>query len=494
MDREYGVRALPKDWPAAGIAKRRRGNSNQAMEQSLTATEHDIALIGARIDRLPPSRHVWGLVVLLSLGGCFELYDLLMTGYVSPGLIRDGIFSATAGWFGLSDQAAFAAVTFAGLFLGTIGFGFVADRFGRRMVFTMSLLWYSAATLMMATRHGAIAVEAWRFVAALGIGVELVTIDTYVAELVPKHIRGRAFAVNQAIGFCSVPIVAFLSWMLVPASPFGISGWRFVAGFAAIAALIVWVIRRRVPESPRWLAQHGRLDEAERVTAAIEARVAAEHGSLPPVGMVAAERAGAASWGEIFRPPYRRRTIMLSVFNFCQAIGFYGFGNWVPALLAAQGAAFAKSLEYSFVIALASPSVFLLFQPFADRVERKWQICAAAFGTACFGLAFAWAASPVWLMVFGALITGSNNLLSYAYHTYQAELFPTRMRARAVGFVYSFSRLSTVFNSFLIAFFLGRGGAPAVFGFISAAMLVVIISIGVFGPRTAGRALEEISG
>ena len=452
------------------------------------------AAIGARLDRLPPSRHVWQLVVLLSLGGCFELYDLLMTGYVSPGLVHDGIFSAAAGWFGLPDQAAFAAITFAGLFVGTIGFGFVADRFGRRAVFTWSLLWYSAATLAMAASHTAGGVEGWRFVASVGIGVEMVTIDTYIAELVPKEIRGRAFTVNQAIQFTSLPLVALLSWLLIPAAPFGISGWRVVAAVPAISALIVWVIRRQVPESPRWLAQHGRLAEAETVTAAIERRIAAEGKTLPPPVIAAAERTGAAAWAEIFRPPYRRRTIMLCVFNFCQAIGFYGFGNWVPALLAAQGTGFTKSLEYSFVIALASPSAFLLFRPFADRVERKWQICAAALGTACFGLLFARAASPLWLMLFGAMITGTNNLLSYAYHAYQAELFPTRMRARAVGFVYSFSRFSTVLTSFLIAFFLREGGALGVFAFIGAAMLVVILSIGIFGPATRGRALEEISG
>jgi putative MFS transporter len=97
------------------------------------------------------------------------------------------------------------------------------------------------------------------------------------------------------------------------------------------------------------------------------------------------------------------------------------------------------------------------------------------------------------LILFGVLITGSNNLLSYSYHAYQAELFPTRVRARAVGFVYSFSRLSTVFTSFMIAFFLQNWGAPGVFSFIGLAMVVVVIAIGGFGPRTRGLALEEIS-
>src|ERR1700684_486656 len=114
-------------------------------------------------------------------------------------------------------------------------------------------------------------------------------------------------------------------------------------------------------------------------------------------------------------------------------------------------------------------------------------------GTAVFGLLFSQQTTALLLIVFGILITGSNNLLSYAYHAYQAELFPTRVRARAVGFVYSFSRLSTIFTSFIIAFFLQSFGSGGVFGFICAAMLVVVIAIGGFGPRTRGLALEEIS-
>jgi MFS transporter, putative metabolite:H+ symporter len=415
------------------------------------------AAITARLDRLPSSRHVWWLVVLLSLGGCFELYDLLMTGYVSPGLIRSGIFSPGAeGLFGLPDQAAFASVTFAGLFVGTILFAQIADRFGRRTIFIFSLLWYAAATALMAAQTTRLGVDGWRFIAGVGIGVELVTIDTYITELVPKAMRGRAFAINQAIQFSAVPIVAVLSWLLIDRAPFGMAGWRWVALFPAVGAILVWWIRLAVPESPRWLAQHGRAEEAEAITAGIEARVAAETGRPLPEPAAPVLETGSARFAEIWQPPYRRRTIMLSVFNFFQTIGFYGFGNWVPALIAAQGVTLTKSTEYAAAIALAYPFGPLFCTLIADRIERKWQIVAAACGTAVFGLLF-WqsaSAAPAILIGLGVLITTSNNLLSYAYHAYQAELFPTRVRARAVGFVYSFSRLSPVFTSLMIGFFL----------------------------------------
>jgi MFS family permease len=214
--------------------------------------------------------------------------------YVSPGLILAGVFAeGHEAALGLSDQAAFAATTFAGLFVGTIAFGSVADRLGRRAVFTYALLWYAAATLSM------------------------------------------------------------------------------------------------------------------------------------------------------------------GIFNFFQTIGFYGFGNWVPKLVADQGVSIEQSQLYAAIMALAYPIGPFLFALFADRFERKWQTVAAALGTAGFGLLFSLARDACAIVLLGVAITLSNNLLSYSYHAYQAEVFPTNTRARAIGFVYSFSRLSTILHKLSDRLFLG---------------------------------------
>ena len=452
------------------------------------------ASLSARLDRLPGCWAVWRLVVLLSLGGCFEFYDLFLTAYLSPALESAGVFrKGAAGLFGLSDQAAFASVTFAGLFLGTIAFAQVADKFGRRSIFTASLLWYSVMTLGMALQSSALALDVWRFLAGIGIGVELVTIDSYIAELVPARLRGRAFAVNQSIQFSAVPIVGLICAKLAPHSYFGFAGWRWVIVIGALGALIVWRLRRGIPESPRWLYNQGRVADAEAVVAVLEAQVVKETGSLPPLHPHRDEARSEGHLREIFAPPYRERMLMLAVFNFFQTVGFYGFGNWVPKLIEASGADVLHSLQYSVAIAIAYPVGPLLCLTIADRFERKSQIVAAAIGTACFGMLFAALHAPAVMIGLGVLITLSNNLLSYAYHAYQAELFPTRIRARAVGFVYSWSRLSTVFTSLMIGFFLDRFGPPGVFGFIAASMAVVCVSIGMFGPRTRDRALEEIA-
>lgn len=453
------------------------------------------AAVSARLDRLPATRAVWVLVLLLSLGGWFEFYDLFFTAYVGPGLVKSGLFSTTtASFFGFSGLGSFVAATFAGLFIGTFAFGSLADRFGRKTIFTFSLLWYTVATVIMAFQNSAGSINLWRLIAGVGIGIELVTIDTYICELVPRTIRGRAFAFNQAVQFSVVPVVALIAWWLVPLSPLGLDGWRWVVLIGAFSAICVWIIRARVPESPRWLAEQGRVEQAEQVMAKLETQVAAEYGRpLPPVTAKPEVPKAKASFAEIWQTPYRSRTIMLMVFNFFQTIGYYGFAAWVPTLLIAKGITVTHSLLYSVVIAFANPLCPLICILIADKIERKWQIVLAALGVTVFGLLFAVQTSAVLLVVLGVLVTASNGVMSFAFHAYQAELFPTRVRARAVGFVYSLSRLSAMLSGFLIAFCLRHFDVIGVFSMIGVAMLMVMGSIGWFGPRTNGLELDQIS-
>ncbi|MGH8144345.1 MAG: MFS transporter [Steroidobacteraceae bacterium] len=452
-------------------------------------------MILARLDRLPATRCVWTMITLLSLGGIFEFYDLFLTGYIVPGLVKGGLL-ANVGIGIFNGPALFVAATFTGLFIGTFVFGFVADKYGRRSIFAWSLLWYSVAAFIMAFQTTGMEVCLWRLIAGIGIGVELVTIDTYIAELTPKHLRGRAFAFNQVVQFSVVPLVAFISYLLVPTAPIGFDGWRWVVAIGAIGAVVVWFIRQGIPESPRWLINQGRLAEADAVTAGIEAKVSADLGAaLPAPAPHAVERPEPlGSFAEVWRAPYRSRTFMLMVFQFFQTFGFYGFAAWVPTLIARQvGINLGSSLLYAFIIAVANPFGPLLALSFADRWERKWQVVGGACGVAIFGVLFSFQATLVLLTVFGVLITLSNNVLSFAFHAYQTELFPTRIRARAVGVTYSFSRISTVFASFIIGFFLQQAGTKGVFGTIAFAMLMVVLSIGIFGPSTRGLELEQIS-
>ncbi len=301
--------------------------------------------------------------------------------------------------------------------------------------------------------------------------------------------RGRAFAVNQSVMFIAVPIVAALAWWLVPLAPYGIDGWRWVVLIGAAASMVIWVLRLYVPESPLWLARHGRTDEAARILATLEsAGGAARQGKIADT---APSRAAATvGYADLFRPPYLSLVVLFMVFNLCQAFGFYGFANWVPTLLVEKGITVTRSLQYSFIVAFAYPIAPLLAASFADRFERKWIICGASVAIIVFGLIFAQLTLPALLILCGVLLTGANMTMSYAYHAYQTEVFPTSVRARASGLVYSMSRISAMFSGFIVAYMLREGGISGVFGLITAAMVVVIVAIATFGPEVRGKPLD----
>ena len=427
--------------------------------------------ISRRLESLPASPYLWRLVILLSLGGCFEIYDLLLTGYIAPGLTRSGLLTTTTqSFFGFSGIGAFVAATFLGLFAGTFFLG-------------------SAASVTMAFQTTPGDLLLWRFIAGIGIGVEIITIDAYITELVPSRMRGRAFAVNQAVMFIAVPIVAFLAWWLVPLAPADFDGWRWVVLIGAAASMVIWVLRLYVPESPLWLARHGRNREAIEIVRVIETASGVDpkavHTEARPSAIVQK-----ASFSDLFRPPYLSLVVLFMVFNFCQAFGFYGFANWVPTLLIEKGIAVTKSLQYAFIIAFAYPIAPLLAASFADRFERKWIIAGASAGIIAFGLAFSKLSQPALLITCGVLLTAANTIMSYAYHAYQTEVFPTAVRARAAGLVYSMSRISATFSGFIVAFTLREAGVSGVFALITAAMVVVIVTLVAFGPKVRGKALD----
>jgi putative MFS transporter len=448
------------------------------------------------MDRLPVTRQIWVLVFLLSLGGFFEIYDLIFTGYVAPGMAKSGILqTTTAAFFGFKGFGGFVAATFAGLFVGTFALGWLPDRYGRRSVFTFSLLWYSIGAAIMALQQSAEGIILWRFITGIGVGVEIVTIDSYVMELVPQHMRGRAMAFNQAVMFAAAPVAAILSSLLMPTSILGIDGWRWVILAGSVGAVVVWFIRLATPESPRWLASNGRLQEGERIIARMEAIAEQQSGKPlpPPLQAVAQPPHRRASLAELWAAPYRSRVIMLIVFNLCQAVGYYGFANWVPTLLLHQGITITKSLIYSAIIAVALPAGPLLAMLVADRIQRKWLIVGSALAVVIFGSLFAHTRAAVPLVVLGVLISLSGQLISVCYHAYQAELFPTAVRGRATGIVYSASRVGAMFSGFLIAALLRHFGVGGVFAGITTCMLIVMVSIGGFGPRTNGLRLEELN-
>jgi putative MFS transporter len=458
--------------------------------------------IAERIERLPLGRFHRRFIALVSLGNFFDLYDIFIVAYIGAALQQSGFLS-------LRQFTFFVAAGFLGMFVGTVVFGMGSDRMGRRSAFILLLLIYSVFTFADAFAPTAGWLIALRFFAGVGIGAEIVVIDTYVTEVVPSFARGRYVAITQVAGFCAVPVAAVLSRVLVP-THFLMSGWRWVMVMGASGALLTWWFRRRLPESPRWLESQGRIAEADAIMSTLEKESFSASGRSGewPFGSAQGKRvktgglttkggetgvvAEAASFWELWRRPYLSRTVMLVIFQALQTIGFYGFANWAPTFLMKRGVTLLHSLEYTLLIALVSPLGPLLAALTSDRMERKWTIVVLALLVAGLGIGFGNSIAPATVVGFGALLTLANYWFSAAFHAYQAELFPTRLRATGVGFTYSWSRLSAAFTSLLIGAVLAHG-VPAVFALLAVAMILVATVVAIMGPRTNALVLEEIS-
>jgi putative MFS transporter len=441
--------------------------------------------VASRLERLPLCGFHHRFVTLIALGGWFDLYDIFMMAYVGAAL-------QTSGFLTLAQFSRLVATGFLGMFVGTLALGLASDAFGRRTAFMWMLLGYSLATLAGAFAPDARFLLVTRFLAGVGVGAELVVIDTYVTEMVPRRARGRYVAIALLIGFTAVPAAALFSWLLIP-THFLMAGWRWVMVIGSAGALFVWQIRRRLPESPRWLEAHGRTVEAEAAINSIETEVALRTGApLPMPEPAEVETAQRLPLGELWRPAYRARTLMLMVFHLLQTVGVYGFANWAPTFMLRQGEDLQHSLHYGFLMAVVSPLGPLIAVATAERLERKWALVGLALAMALTGLAFPAAHSGAAIVTIGALMTIFSYWFSAVFHAYQAELFPTRARATGVGFTYGWSRLSAVFSSLLIGALLVHG-VWAVFFFIAAAMAGAALVVTLFGPRTNAATLEDIS-
>ena len=486
--------------------------------------------IAERIERLPLGRFHRRFVALVSLGNFFDLYDIFIVASIGAALQQSGFLS-------LRQFTFFVAAGFLGMFVGTVVFGMGSDRMGRRSAFILLLLIYSVFTFADAFAASAGWLIGLRFFAGIGIGAEIVVVDTYVTEVVPSYARGRYVAITQVVGFCAVPVAAVLARVLVP-THFWMSGWRWVMVIGASGALLTWWFRRRLPESPRWLESRGLLTEADAVMTGLEAesfaskersgkwrvtsdetkkekRIYTEDTEAESTEGTEKEGRGGldeqkvegggtedrlksvppseGSFWELWKRPYLSRTVMLVIFQALQTIGFYGFANWAPTFLLKRGVSLLHSLEYTMLIALVSPVGPLLAAWTADKFERKWTIFVLALMVAGLGLGFGNSIAPAAVVGFGALLTLANYWFSAAFHAYQAELFPTRLRGTGVGFTYSWSRLSAAFTSILIGAVLVHG-VPAVFAMLAVAMGLVAVVVGVMGPRTNRMVLEEIAG
>jgi MFS transporter, putative metabolite:H+ symporter len=443
--------------------------------------------VAARMNRLPITPLHRRATIVIGLGLFFDIYEVFLAGVL--GSVLGHQFR-----LGGNELSLLLGSAFLGMFIGALTLGRLADRVGRRPAFLLSLSIYSIFSLVGAFSVGPTMLVVSRFFAGLGIGAEPPISDTYLSDLLPPGQRGKYTAWAYTLSFGGVPLAGFLARWLVPTAPLGFDGWRWMFVIGAAGAVIVFALRTGLPESPRWLESVGRTADAEAVVGRFEAQARAAGKALPdPSRELPAAPARRGSLRELFIPPYRRRTLMMTVFHLLQTWGYYGFGTLAPMVLVAKGYSIVDSLLFSALTFLGYPIGSAFSVPMVERIQRKFLLIGAALAMAGFGLAFGFAAHTSLIVACGFLYTVASNVFSNTYHIYQAEIFPTRLRATATSSTYALSRLSTGLMPFILLPLLHSGGAAALFTAVAAALIVVTVDVAVLGPRTNGRTLEGMN-
>lgn len=442
----------------------------------------------ARLERLPISGYHRVIFIIIAGAFFFDSIDLGMMTFVLGSIKQE---------FGLSTAQAglLASSSFLGMAAGAALSGLLADRFGRKPVFQVSMIIWGVASYLCSTAASAQELIFYRVLLGLGMGMEFPIAQTILSEFTPTRQRGRYIALMDGfwpLGFITAGLIAY--YLL------SVADWRTVFVVLAIPAAFLLVVRRYVPESPRWLEHAGRHDEAERVLSDIEAKVSKSLGvrTLPePVEIHAAAPEKRGALGLLFSAQYRSRTIMVWGLWFFALLGFYGLTTWLGALLQQAGFAVTKSVMYTVLISLGGIPGFLCAAWLVEKWGRKPTCIAALLGGAlavyAYGQTAILAGSETPLIVSGLVMQFFLFGMWAVLYAYTPELYSTGARATGSGFASAVGRVGSLLGPYLVGVVLPNWGQGGVFTVGAGCFFVAALLVYVLGVETRGISLEELS-
>ncbi|KVP38708.1 MFS transporter [Burkholderia ubonensis] len=447
------------------------------------------ASAAARLERLPFSGYHKLIFFIIAIAFFFDSVDLGTMTFVLGSIKKE---------FGLSTAMAglVASASFFGMVLGAAVAGLLADRFGRRPVFQWSMVLWGAASYLCSTAQSVDALIVYRVLLGFGMGMEFPVAQTLLSEFVPAAKRGRLIALMDGfwpLGFITAGIV---SYFVLPQF-----GWRTVFALLAIPAVFVLIVRRVVPESPRWLEHAGRLGEADAVMRDIEAKVMRSAGvtTLPPPARLAQTpaRRGRGALREIWSGAYRRRTTMVWLLWFFALLGFYGLTSWLGALLQQAGFEVTKSVFYTVLISLGGVPGFLCAAWLVERWGRKPTCIASLLGGGVMAYVYGQSA------LYGgstALLIGTGLAMQFflfgmwaALYTYTPELYDTGARATGSGFASAVGRVGSLIGPYVVGVVLPVFGQGGVFTLGALSFAAAALAVWTLGIETKGMALETLA-
>jgi putative MFS transporter len=462
------------------------------MTATATTTAAAARSLGARIDRLP----VWGLsrafFGVLGLSFFFAYFDISAIGVnMSPMLADLDIPLSSSG-----PPVTWGLIGYVG---GSALFGYLADAIGRRTALRLSILTLALGSLLTACSWDLVSVTVFRTVTGFGIGAQIAVATTLAGELAGRRVRGRTVALSALGGSAAFVVTPLVGLGL---TPFAHTGWRWLFALGAVSALLLpFSGDRWLPESPRWLAEHGQQEKAEETVRRMERTAERRSGAELPEAEVPAEPEvtaavpAASRWSglqALLTPRLLRRLGLVFAFWFCWYLTIYGFLGYGPTLLTDLGLSVPEGLLSSAIGNLGFLAAGLLAPLLIDRIDRKWMILGGgvilALGLAL--LAGADQSTASWV----SLLVGFGNFLGVtAAYTYTSEIFPTAVRGSAMAVGDGLGHIGGALAPFLVLPLLHDLGAAGAFRGLA---VVSLISAGLisFGVRTHQKSLVELTG
>jgi MFS transporter, putative metabolite:H+ symporter len=434
--------------------------------------------VGTAMDEARLSPLHYRVFALIAAGYFFDVVDYVILGALVPDMVHSGFATA-------AQIATVASATLFGLFVGTIAQGEFTDRFGRKTVYQFNLFLYGAATIVAAFSPNYVWLAVLRFIAGIGLGAEQPLCFAYAGEYAPKNIRGRFIAGVQFVGgACSWPLATLFALAFRDTL-----GWRGCWAVIGVCALIVFVFRFTLPESPRWLATHG---QGERALELLKRMGVQGPRAGETLSTGAASDSRSDPMAVVFRH-YRGRVIAGMV-CFVAFFGVaLGLGTWLPKMMADRGMTITQSLVYTFGMTLAFPiaSAFMMFA--LERFGRKRTSVTAFIFAGLFGILFANAVSDAMLLVVGFCMIFCIQLAGNSMQIFASEVFPTNARASGFGLAQGVGRLGTAFIIPAILWIQTSYGIGAVFGSIAAVLVIAAATVTLLGPESRGVALDVLA-
>jgi putative MFS transporter len=435
---------------------------------------------GARLDRLPISSFHRRILLLIGIGMFFDGFDVYVAATILGATLQTG-FST------LSQNAEFVSVTFLGMMLGSFLTGFLGDRYGRRFTYQANLAIFGLASIASAFAPSMNVLILLRGLMGLGLGAEIVAGFSTMTEFVPPQARGKWVGALSACVVTSLPVTALASTLLIPHF-----GWRIMFMLGGAGALVVWYLRKALPESPRWLESIGRSEEAEFILQRIEKEVSADHGPLPlpaPPVPTPPFRSVAALLSPTLLPRMVVGAVTLIVANTL----IYGFVTWLPTFFVQEGLGIARSFSYSLMMSIGAPIGSAIGALTADSWGRRPTIIGASLLTILLGGIYPFIKDPVLLPVIGFLLMIPIYVqVTLLFAIYIPELFPTDVRMRAGGICNTFGRGATILTPFLVVVLLRNYGIGGVLSLMIGFLIVQTVVVLLFGIEPRMRRLEDV--